>query len=137
VTADLGLGSTIVGPLSGLCRLAVVIRSTRPPSPFRSWAQRVFNVGSPQVPADRNDDLAAAVDHDRDAGAIEPRTHDDLHDRDRQQRNEIDDHGSHLIPSTADLATEVSINRPLKFGLSKHYKNVFYRKIDPKPGVSV
>jgi hypothetical protein len=71
------------------------------------------------MPADRDDDLAAAVDDDREAGAIEPWTHDDLRDRDRQQRNEIDDHGSHLIPSTAHLAAEVSINRSPKIRINR------------------
>jgi hypothetical protein len=75
------------------------------------------------MPADRNDDLAAAIDDDRDAGTIQPWTHGDLHDRDRQQRNEIDDHGSHLIPSTAKLTAEVTIDRscriPIKQTLQK------------------
>jgi hypothetical protein len=70
------------------------------------------------MPADRDDDLAAAVDDDRDAGAIEPWTHGDLHHRDRQQRNEIDDHGSHMIPSTADVA-KVSINRSPKIRIKR------------------
>jgi hypothetical protein len=78
--------------------------------------------------ADRNDDLAAAIDDDGDAGAIEPRTHGDLHDRDSQQCNEIDDHRSHMTPSTADVAAEVTIKRCRKI----HIKRTLQKCILPE-----
>jgi hypothetical protein len=80
------------------------------------------------VLADRNDDLAAAIDDDRDTGAIKPWTDGDLHDWDSQQNNEIDDHGSHMIPSTVDVAVEVTTERSRKF----HLKRTLQKCIPPE-----
>jgi hypothetical protein len=60
--------------------------------------------------ADGNDDLAAAIDEDGGAGPLEPWTDGDLDNRDGEQRNEKDDHRTHMKPPQPDLPAEVSIS---------------------------
>jgi hypothetical protein len=60
--------------------------------------------------ADRDDELAAAIDDDRRAGPLELRTDGDLNKRNGEQHNEKDEQRSHLIPPRPDLRQEVTIN---------------------------
>src|SRR5258707_175867 len=62
----------------------------------RSLTYRVFDIPGPQTLADRNDDLAAAIDDDGSAGPLEPWAGGDLDNRNGQQRNEKDDHRTHV-----------------------------------------
>ena len=60
--------------------------------------------------ADRNDDLAAAIDENRGAGPHESRPEGDLGNRNRQQRHKKENDCSHVIPDKVDVPGNVSIN---------------------------
>jgi len=78
--------------------------------PLRTRAHPVSDLPGPQMLADRNDDLAAAIDDHGYATPLEPRTDGDLDNRDGQQCNEKDDHGSHMNPRQADVPAEITSN---------------------------
>jgi hypothetical protein len=62
------------------------------------------------VPADRNDDFAAAIDHDARAGPLETWTDGNLDNRNGEQRREKENHRSHVIPRQVDVPGEVNIS---------------------------
>jgi hypothetical protein len=102
--------------------------STRSRSPLGSRGRRELDLPGPEMLADRKNDLAAAID-DRGIGAREPRIKGDLDNRDRQQRNEEDDHRPHVFPPQQDAAAEATINGGQKIVTSEPYKNVYLRSV--------
>jgi hypothetical protein len=76
---------------------------------LRLRAHRVFDIPGTQSLAERKDDLAAAIDEDGSARALEPLTDGDLDNRDCEQRNEKDDHRTHEIPPQPDEPVEATI----------------------------
>jgi hypothetical protein len=61
-----------------------------------------------QVLADRNDDLAAAIDDNGGAGSLEAWAKGNLDNRNGKQRSEKEDHRSHVIPRQVDVPSEVT-----------------------------
>jgi hypothetical protein len=68
--------------------------------------------------ADGNDDLVAAINKDGRTSPLVPWTERDLNNRDGQQRNKKDDHGTHMIPSAGRRAAEVIISGGHKIGIN-------------------
>jgi hypothetical protein len=69
--------------------------------------------------ADSHDDLAAAIDEDGGAGPLEPWTDGDLDNRDGKERNEKDDHRTHVIPPQPELPAEVIISGHCKIRIKR------------------
>jgi hypothetical protein len=72
---------------------------------------------------DGNDDLAAAIDENGCAGPLVPWADGDLDNRDGEQRNEKDDHRTHMNPRQVDVPAEVTISGYRKIRIKRTLQN--------------
>lgn len=93
--------------------------STRLRPPFRSRGGGVSNLAGPQVLADRNDDFAAAIDHNARAGPLETWADGNLDNRNGEQRSKKENHRSHVIPRQVEAPGEVTISGRRKNGIKR------------------